>query len=93
MLPLAATSTNAMMRRLGRNWQRLHRIVYLVPAAGVLHYLWLVKADIHRPLAYGAALALLLGVRAWWSMRRRSAAVRAPTGSNTAKAQRSYASL
>ncbi len=64
-LPLAITSTNRMMRRLGKNWQRLHRIVYLIPALGVLHYLLLVKADTAPALGYGAMLALLLGFRLW----------------------------
>lgn len=78
MLPLALTSTNAMVRRLGgRNWQRLHRLAYVVPALGVLHYWWLVKADVREPLAFGAVLAVLLGLRAWWHWReRRPASVR-----------------
>lgn len=63
LIPLAMTSTNAMMRRLGRHWKRLHRLVYLVAIGGVLHYLWLVKADVRDPLIYGALLALLLGFR------------------------------
>jgi len=70
MLPLALTSTNAMMRRLGgQRWQRLHRLAYAVPVAGVIHYWWLVKRDVTEPAIYGAILALLLGVRLW---RRRS---------------------
>lgn len=72
LLPLAATSTNAMMKRLGRRWQTLHRLVYAIPALGVLHYLWLVKADINPPLLYGALLSLLLGVRLWWFVRKRN---------------------
>jgi methionine sulfoxide reductase heme-binding subunit len=71
MSPLALTSTNAMMRRLGaRRWQRLHRLVYAVPIAGVIHYWWLVKSDITEPALYGAILGVLLGVRLW---RRRRA--------------------
>jgi sulfoxide reductase heme-binding subunit YedZ len=66
MLPLALTSSNAMVRRLGgRRWQRLHRLVYLIPIAGVIHYWWLVKSDITEPALYGLALAVLLGVRVW----------------------------
>ena len=71
LLPLAVTSTNRMMKRLGRNWQRLHRIVYAIPLLGVAHYLWLVKADIRPPLIYGALLAVLLLFRAGWALRNR----------------------
>lgn len=63
LLPLAATSTRGMMRRLGRNWQRLHRAVYAIGVLGVLHYIWLVKADLLEPLIYAGLLVLLLLVR------------------------------
>jgi sulfoxide reductase heme-binding subunit YedZ len=63
LLALALTSSQAAMRRLGRNWVRLHRIVYLIGALGVLHYVWLVKADLREPLLYAGVLALLLGLR------------------------------
>ena len=64
LVPLAATSTNGMVRRLGgRRWRRLHRIVYLAAAGGVVHFWWLVKADVRAPLIYGAILALLLLLR------------------------------
>jgi sulfoxide reductase heme-binding subunit YedZ len=63
LIPLAATSTHAMMRRLGRNWQRLHRLVYLIALLGVLHYLWLVKKDMTQPLIYGGVLVCLLVMR------------------------------
>jgi sulfoxide reductase heme-binding subunit YedZ len=77
MVPLAATSTAAMIRRLGgRRWNRLHRLVYVSAAAGVVHYWWLVKADIRRPAAYAAVVALLLLFRVWWSWRRVAAPVR-----------------
>lgn len=66
LIPLAVTSTNGMIKRLGRNWQRLHRLVYLIGALGVLHYLWLVKADITEPLVYAGVLTVLLGYRLWW---------------------------
>ncbi len=65
LIPLAATSTNGMIKRLGRNWRRLHRLVYLIGLLGVLHFLWLVKADITEPLLYAGILALLLGYRLW----------------------------
>ena len=63
LLPLAATSTRAMMRRLGRHWQRLHRLVYPAALLAVLHFLWLVKADHREPLLYLAALAVLMLAR------------------------------
>lgn len=63
MVPLAATSTRAMMRRLGRRWKTLHRLVYVSAALAVLHFLWLVKADLQRPLFYAVMLGLLLGFR------------------------------
>lgn len=63
MIPLAITSTAAMIRRLGKRWQQLHRMVYIAAIAGVIHFYWLVKADIRRPVQYGAVLLLLLGIR------------------------------
>jgi sulfoxide reductase heme-binding subunit YedZ len=63
LIPLAVTSTHAMMRRLGRRWQLLHRLIYPIALLGVIHYLWLVKKDLTEPLIYGAILALLLAVR------------------------------
>jgi len=64
LIPLAATSTNAMVKRLGaRRWQWLHRAVYAIGTLGVLHFLWLVKKDIREPLAFGLVLAVLLGAR------------------------------
>src|SRR6266542_483056 len=69
MIPLALTSSARMIRRLGKRWQQLHRIVYLAAIAGVIHFYWLVKSDITRPAQYGAVLAVLLGYRLvvkWW---------------------------
>ncbi|GAB4458509.1 MAG: ferric reductase-like transmembrane domain-containing protein [Anaerolineae bacterium] len=63
LLPLAVTSTQGWMRRLGKNWKRLHRWVYLAGILAVIHYVWLVKSDIREPLLYGAAVALLLILR------------------------------
>ena len=63
LVPLAATSTQGMMKRLGRNWQRLHRLAYLVAALGVTHYWWLVKKDVTQPLIYACILAVLLAMR------------------------------
>ncbi|MFZ1827498.1 MAG: protein-methionine-sulfoxide reductase heme-binding subunit MsrQ [Candidatus Competibacteraceae bacterium] len=66
LIPLVVTSTNRMIKRLGRNWQRLHRLIYLIALLGVLHYLWLVKADLSEPLMYAGILVVLLGYRLWW---------------------------
>ena len=64
LIPLAITSTNAMMKRLGgRRWQMLHRLIYLVAIFGVLHYWWLVKKDVTQPLIYAVVLAILLSYR------------------------------
>ena len=63
LIPLALTSTAGMIRRLGKRWQQLHRLVYITAAAGVIHFYWLVKADIRRPAQYGFVLVLLLGYR------------------------------
>lgn len=72
MLPLAVTSTNRMMRRLGRRWTRLHRLVYAVAALGVWHFWWQVKKDIREPLAYALVVAVLLGWRLWQARRVRA---------------------
>jgi sulfoxide reductase heme-binding subunit YedZ len=74
MIPLAITSTAGMTRRLGKRWQQLHRIVYVVAIAGVIHFYWLVKSDIRRPAQYGAVLLLLLGYRLVVIWRKPSAA-------------------
>ncbi len=64
LVPLAATSTNAMIRRLGGSrWKRLHSTVYLIATLAVLHFLWLVKADIREPFVYGILLTALLAFR------------------------------
>lgn len=66
LIPLAVTSTTAMIKRLGGKWwQRLHRLVYVTAIGGVVHYLWLVKADIQQPLLYGGILGVLLAYRLW----------------------------
>jgi len=74
LVPLAITSTNKMMRRLGRRWQKLHRLIYVIAAFGVWHYWWQVKKDIREPLLYVAILTLLLGWRLWRRLAARSAA-------------------
>lgn len=87
MLPLALTSTTGWIRRIGgKRWQRLHRLIYFSAAAGVVHFIWLVKADLRRPLTYGAVLALLLAYRliTWLVLRIR--ARRAMATQQTARA-------
>jgi methionine sulfoxide reductase heme-binding subunit len=63
LVPLAVTSTRAVQRRLGRHWRTLHRLAYLAPALAVLHFLWLVKADLREPLVYAGLLAGILAAR------------------------------
>jgi len=64
MIPLAATSTAGWIRRLGgRRWQMLHRLIYASAVAGVVHYYWLVKSDVRKPVFYGTIVALLLAYR------------------------------
>jgi methionine sulfoxide reductase heme-binding subunit len=75
MVPLALTSTTGWIRRLGgKRWQALHRLVYATAALGVVHYWWLVKADISRPLTYGVILATLLAARLALRMKAKPAA-------------------
>ena len=76
MIPLALTSTKGWIRRLGKNWQRLHRLIYVTAIAGVVHYIWLVKADIREPLRYAFVLSVLLIYRivVWLSAKRRKTA-------------------
>jgi len=81
LIPLAATSNSFAIRRLGgRRWQALHRSVYAIAIFAVLHFWWLVKADIGRPLLYASILAVLLGLRGWWRelKRRRQLSVPPP---------------
>jgi methionine sulfoxide reductase heme-binding subunit len=72
MIPLALTSTKWAIRKLGgKRWQSLHRLIYFSAVAGVIHYIWLVKADLRKPLEYGAVLAVLLVFRiAGWTSSR-----------------------
>ena len=65
MLPLAVTSTRGWQRRLGRNWLKVHRLVYGAAIAGCLHLLWQARSDLGEALVYGAIFAILLGWRGW----------------------------
>ncbi|MBS0345182.1 MAG: sulfoxide reductase heme-binding subunit YedZ [Proteobacteria bacterium] len=72
MTPLAATSFNAAIRKLGgRRWQALHRAIYPIAVLGCVHFWWLVKKDITEPLIYALITAALLGLRAWWREQER----------------------
>jgi sulfoxide reductase heme-binding subunit YedZ len=72
MIPLALTSTKWSIRKLGKRWQALHRLIYFSASAGVIHYIWLVKADLKKPLEYAAVLGMLLMYRvvAWLGQRK-----------------------
>jgi sulfoxide reductase heme-binding subunit YedZ len=75
LIPLAATSTNAMVKRLGgRRWQLLHRLVYAIAALGVLHFWWLVKKDISEPFIFALLLALVLIIRLLYLLKQQRSA-------------------
>ena len=87
LVPLALTSTNGMMRRLGRRWQSLHRLIYVIAALAVWHFYWQVKRDVREPLLYLGVLALLLGYRlVRWRVRAAAAAVAVTSRSGSATA-------
>jgi sulfoxide reductase heme-binding subunit YedZ len=90
LLPLAFTSTKGWIRRLGKNWQRLHRLIYVTALAGVIHYIWLVKADLRKPLQYAFVLSVLLTYRivAWVIETRKKTA--AAVQSHTVQATRKH---
>lgn len=71
LLPLALTSNRVMMKRLGRNWSRLHKLVYVIAPLGVLHYFWLVKLDVTEPLIYAGVVAALLSWRVWRAQKNK----------------------
>jgi methionine sulfoxide reductase heme-binding subunit len=85
LIPLALTSTAAMVRRLGKRWQQLHRLIYVAAAGGVIHYWWLVKKDIRWPLTFGIVLAVLLGFRL--AMRWRAVRVTRVVGAQPASSR------
>ena len=72
LLPLAATSTNAMIKRLGRRWAQLHRLIYVIAPLVILHYWWMKagKHNFEQPIVWGTVVALLLGLRLYWSWSR-----------------------
>ena len=81
MIPLAVTSTRWAIRKLGgKRWQALHRLIYASAAVGVIHYIWLIKADLKKPLEYASVLGVLLGYRvAAWIATRSAVVGRAET--------------
>ena len=78
LLALAITSTNGWVRRLKKNWQRLHRLVYAAAVAGVIHFIWIQKSDIRVPLRYGFWLLVLFAIRIGLSIQKRRAHVPKP---------------
>lgn len=87
LIPLAITSTAGWIRRLGgKRWQMLHRAIYVTAVCGVIHYYWLVKSDVRKPLFYGALVSILLLWRLadWFRKKSQSAATRAAVGPSAA---------
>jgi sulfoxide reductase heme-binding subunit YedZ len=81
LIPLAATSTNAMIRRLGaRRWQWLHRLIYVIAPLGILHFWWMkaAKHNFEQPIIFGTIVALLLGLRLYWKLTGTGQPARAP---------------
>ena len=80
LLSLAVTSNRFAQRRLGRRWQKLHRLVYVAAIGAVIHFWWQVKADTTLPLRWAVAVALLLGFRVWWARRSKTPPARPQPG-------------
>ena len=87
LIPLALTSTAGWIRRLGgKRWQMLHRAIYLAAALGVIHYYWLVKSDIRKPVFYGVLVGLLLAWRVWsWTAKKKAPATATATEPTAAR--------
>lgn len=84
LIPLAITSTAGWIRRIGgKRWQQLHRLIYFAAVCGVVHYYWLVKSDVRKPLFYGALVGILLLFRLvdWFFKRRRQESARVAASS------------
>lgn len=77
LVPLAATSTNAMIKRLGRNWGQLHKLIYVIAPLAILHYWWMKagKHNFEQPIVWGSIVAVLLLLRVWWSASRPRAGI------------------
>lgn len=76
LIPLALTSTRKMVQRLGKSWKKLHRLVYMIACLGVIHFFWLVKADLTGPSIYALILSLLLGIRVFDRVRKHRTAAK-----------------
>jgi sulfoxide reductase heme-binding subunit YedZ len=82
LIPLALTSTQASIRRLGKRWQMIHRLIYVTAVLGVIHYIWLVKKDIRKPAIYASILAVLFAYRfIIWAWARITSPASAQTAS------------
>jgi methionine sulfoxide reductase heme-binding subunit len=79
MVPLALTSTKGWIRRLGRKWQTLHRLIYLSAICAAIHFIWKVKVVSGDPILYAGAVVILLGFRVVWWLRRRAVRQQAGT--------------
>jgi len=73
LIPLAITSTKGWIRKLGKKWTKLHRLVYVIAVFGVIHFWWLVKKDISEPLIFAVILTVLLGIRLFYTQKKRAA--------------------
>ena len=93
LVPLAVTSTKGWMRRLGRRWGLLHKLIYPIAVLAVLHFWWLVKSDIREPLLYAVILGVLLGWRAWKAISKRGASPRTADARSTARVRDGRASF
>jgi methionine sulfoxide reductase heme-binding subunit len=89
LIPLAATSTRNMVKRLGKNWKKLHRLVYAAACLGVIHFFWLVKADLSEPSIYAVLLAVLFGIRIVHALRNRQKSANARKVPETVLSSRS----
>lgn len=76
LIPLALTSTKGWIRRLGRRWQVLHRLIYVSAVSAAIHYLWKGKVLVASPIVYAVVIAALLGFRIVWGVRKRAGAAR-----------------
>ena len=83
LIPLAATSTNTMIKRLGRNWARLHKVIYVIAPLAILHYWWMKagKHNFEQPIVWGTVVGVLLLLRVWWSLSRARTEKRVTTAS------------
>jgi sulfoxide reductase heme-binding subunit YedZ len=89
LLPLAVTSTAGWIRRLGKRWTQLHRLVYVAAVTAVIHFWWIVKADFRQPRLWALAICVLFGFRAWWALQTRAPARRQVSGQGPARFQTS----